>query len=406
MASGNIRDPCLAGLSPARSQPRRHGFSLTDSYRVPWYDYAVTHLRETGLSEDEARLVMNHLDASTARNYTGKYSEFALSFCEPRGLCPCPADTNTIVKYLSWQADKGTVAATSLPQYLSAIGCRHTDVGLPSPCTGSSDPGVTDFCPVISNALIGYAKGRKKGVPAGALLDYKVYLPAHVASSALDQALLEVYASGSEPELLLLSHARCERLRGMMFLAFNYADFGRSDTHANMLVGDVQFFGNGDLHFAHRKVKGLSGRVEASDYLWPADSCPDLLRALSFWLTLRSRMRLHPDGCEHMWRLPWEKSGFTTSRLRTIFADTLSSLNRRPPPGRKWTLHCIRAGPASECNALGIPISTIRRQGGWSAKSRVPSDRYIDSQCPPSAAGRRFFDWLTPDGHLRRLGAS
>ena len=246
----------------------------------------------------------------------------------------------------------------------------------------------------------------KKGVPAGALLDYKVYLPAHVASSALDQALLEVSASGSEPELLLLSHARCERLRGMMFLAFNYADFGRSDTHANMLVGDIQFFGNGDLHFAHRKVKGLSGRVEASDYLWPADSCPDLLRALSFWLTLRSRMRLHPDGCEHMWRLPWEKSGFTTSRLRTIFADTLSSLNRRPPPGRKWTLHCIRAGPASECNALGIPISTIRRQGGWSAKSRVPSDRYIDSQCPPSAAGRRFFDWLTPDGHLRRLGAS
>jgi hypothetical protein len=46
VASGNVRDPCLAGLSPARSQPRRHGFSLTDSYRVPWYDYAVTHLRD------------------------------------------------------------------------------------------------------------------------------------------------------------------------------------------------------------------------------------------------------------------------------------------------------------------------------------------------------------------------
>ena len=63
---------------------------------------------------------------------------------------------------------------------------------------------------------LGYAKGRKKGIPAGALLDYKVYLPAHVASSALDEALLEVAASGQEPELLLLSHARCERLRGMM----------------------------------------------------------------------------------------------------------------------------------------------------------------------------------------------
>ena len=53
-----------------------------------------------------------------------------------------------------------------------------------------------------------------------------------------------------------------------------------------------------------------------------------------------------------------------------------------------------------------LPLSTIRRQGGWGPKSRVPSDRYIDHQCPPSIAGRRFFDWLTPDGRLRRLGAS
>ena len=176
--------------------------------------------------------------------------------------------------------------------------------------------------------------------------------------------------------------------------------------HANMLVGDVFIFDDGDLHFTHRKAKGLSGRVEAADWLWPADSCPDLLRALTFWLRLRSLLRLLPGACERMWRLPWEKPGFTTSRLRTVLADTLSSLNRRPPPGRKWTLHCIRAGPASECNALGIPLSRIRRQGGWGPKSDVPSKKYIDPSCPPSAAGRRFFDWLTPGGHLRRLGAS
>jgi hypothetical protein len=406
VASGYIRDPCLAGLSPARSQPRRHGFTLTDSYRVPWYDLAVAYWMTRGYAVDEAGLVMNHLDASTARNYAGKYSEFALSFCEPRGLCSCPADADTVVKYLNWQAVKGTVAADSLPQYLSAIGCRHTDVGFPSPCTGSSDLGVTDFCPIVSKALAGYAKGRKAGIPAGQLLDYKVYLPAHVASAALDMVLAEVNASGSDPELLLVERERCERLRGLMFLAFNYADFGRSDTHANMLVGDVFIFGDGDLHFTHRKAKGLSGRVEAADWLWPADSCPDLLRALTFWLRLRSLLRLLPGACERMWRLPWEKPGFTTSRLRTVLADTLSSLNRRPPPGRKWTLHCIRAGPASECNALGIPLSRIRRQGGWGSKSDVPSKKYIDPSCPPSAAGRRFFDWLTPGGHLRRLGAS
>jgi hypothetical protein len=386
--------------------PRRHGFTLTTSFRVPWYDLAVAHWVERGYTVPEAELVMNHLDASTARNYAGKYIDFALNFCYARGLTPCPADADTVVKYLSWQAEKGTVAATSLPQYLSAIGCRHTDVGLCSPCTGSADPGVFDFCPVVGKALSGYAKGRKASIPADQLLDYKVYLPAHVASAALDLVLAEVSASGSNPELLLLERDRCERLRGLMFLSFNFADFGRSDTHAAMLDDDVSLFGDGDLHFTHRKAKGLSGRVDASDWLWPADSCPDLLRAVAFWLRLRSLMRVLPGACALMWRLPWERAGFSTSRLRTVFANTLSSLNRCPPPGRKWSLHCIRAGPASECNALGIPLSRIRRQGGWGPKSDVPSKKYIDPSCPPSLEGRRFFDWLTPDGHLRRLGAA
>ena len=93
-------------------------------------------------------------------------------------------------------------------------------------------------------------------------------------------------------------------------------------------------------------------------------------------------------------------------RGRDLRRRTPKRSNHTATRGRKWTLHCIRAGPASECNALGIPLSTIRRQGGWGPKSRVPSDRYIDHQCPPSIAGRRFFDWLTPDGRLRRLGAS
>ena len=68
-----------------------------------------------------------------------------------------------------------------------------------------------------------------------------------------------------------------------------------------------------------------------------------------------------------------------------------------PPLGAAsgaWTLHCIRAGAASECNALDIAMSKIRRQGGWSAKSTVPSDVYIDPNCPHLEAGRRFFGWL------------
>ena len=150
------------------------------------------------------------------------------------------------------------------------------------------------------------------------------------------------------------------------------------------------------------------GRNSRSPQVGPARTC--CVRAVAFWPRLRSLLRLLPGACERMsmWRLPWEKSGFSTSRLRNILSDTLTRLNRRPPPGRKWTLHCIRAGSASECNALGIPtgMSRIWRQGGWTPKSDAPSKKCIDPSCPPSTAGRRFFDWPTPDWHLRRLGAS
>ena len=54
----------------------------------------------------------------------------------------------------------------------------------------------------------------------------------------------------------------------------------------------------------------------------------------------------------------------------------------------------VMVGAASECNALDVAMSKIRRQGDWSAKSTVPEDVYIDAQCPASDAGRRFFGWL------------
>jgi hypothetical protein len=41
-----------------------------------------------------------------------------------------------------------------------------------------------------------------------------------------------------------------------VFVAFNFADFGRSDSHHSMLVEDVELLGNGDLFFSFRKVKG------------------------------------------------------------------------------------------------------------------------------------------------------
>ena len=61
-----------------------------------------------------------------------------------------------------------------------------------------------------------------------------------------------------------------------------------------------------------------------------------------------------PSSCFHLSAGPFEASLFP------------------PPEGYRWTLHCVRAGATSECNALDIAMSKIRRQGDWSAKSTVP----------------------------------
>ena len=122
----------------------------------------------------------------------------------------------------------------------------------------------------------------------------------------------------------------------------------------------------------------LSGRMEAADWLWPADSCPDLLRVVAFWFRLRSLLRLLPGACERMWRLPWEKLGFSTSRLRTILSDTLTkqvSADVHLPagsgrctafaPGRRLSatpLASLLVCPASGGKAVGRPSLMLRRR--------------------------------------------
>ena len=136
------------------------------------------------------------------------------------------------------------------------------------------------------------------------------------------------------------------------------------------------------------------------DYVWPAHSCPDLLRVVAFWLRFRRLCGSLPHASSHMWRLPWEKPKFTSSRLRTVFANTVSHLGVAPPEGRYWTLHCVRAGAASETSALGLSLPKIRAFGGWGLRSLVPERRYINPMCPASQSGHRFFGWMTASAAL------
>ena len=159
-----------------------------------------------------------------------------------------------------------------------------------------------------------------------------------------------------------------------------------------MEVPDIEILGSGDLFFCLRKEKTSRSAAAPKQWIWPASSCPDLLCAVSWWLEMRRAVGV--DVSSKMWQLPWEFGNFDRDALVSMFSRCLLSLGSAPPAGFRWTLHCVRAGAASEANALDIAMSKIRRQGGWSQKSTTPERVYIDPLCPPSPAGRRFFGWL------------
>ena len=299
--------------------------------------------------------------------------------------------------YLGELIDRGNISADSARVHLAAISCRHTDLGHVSPCTDDGGPtserGV-GYHLDIKKVLEGMAKGQAAAVDPRAPAPYKSYLPASVAGRALDAGLELARRYKGNLSCLLDAHTDAERLRGFVSLAFNFADFGRSDSHHAMLVEDVEVLGNGDLFFSFRKVKGRGGKLLADDFVWPAHSCPALLELLSFWLRFRQLCEALPNDSPRMWRLPWEAKKFTSSKLTKVFSQTLGDLGVSAPKGRYWTRHSVRAGAASEASALGLPLSKIRAFGGWGPRSQVPERRYIDPMCPRSDAGRRFFGWL------------
>jgi hypothetical protein len=88
------------------------------------------------------------------------------------------------------------------------------------------------------------------------------------------------------------------------------------------------------------------------------------------------------------------------SRRLPSRANTVSHLGVAPPAGRYWTLHCVRAGAASETSALGLSLPKIRAFGGWGLRSLVPERRYINPMCPASQSGHRFFGWMTASAAL------
>ena len=151
--------------------------------------------------------------------------------------------------------------------------------------------------------------------------------------------LEEVHASGSNPELLLVERGRCERLRGLMFLAFNYADFGRSDTHANMLVKRRH-----ENTIAARSGSGSRGRDTTRqarlDRRITLPRC-QLVRSC-FWGKTHRRIVASNETCTGCIGRP--KSSYVRTSIGKCGGNAGRKRTRKRRHGRRPVRGCVRRG--------------------------------------------------------------
>eukprot|EP00873_Tetraselmis_striata_P022960 jgi/Tetstr1/443224/TSEL_031262.t1 len=107
------------------------------------------------------------------------------------------------------------------------------------------------------------------------------------------------------------------------------------------------------------------------------------------------------------WTLDLLSSSLTAQTLKS-YAGRLSqfaefchdSENISPLEATTATVVRLRKGAGSAANAIGVPLSHIRYQGGWAINSDVVSD-YIDPNVLPSPGAWFFFGHIAPLRHFQ-----
>ena len=386
--------PDAARIKAANLPGGKYSFELHNlSKWCPWYEDALVYWKARLGNDIDAvfaiAAILHDVDASTMKNYGSKYRAFS-QFCENIGASPLPATPATVVKYVGFLARKGTIKASSMGQYLACISKAHVHLRMPTPVSMSGD---------LINAVQQGVKRLQKTVYD---TDHVLYLPAEYASECLDwctsvQPQISAYLagdSGAATVPLLLEY------RDSVGLVFNFCDFGRADSQSKMKDTDIVVDGRGQVVFRLRHVKGRSGNLTNLVFQWPPLAQPGLLAVLRTYLDVR---RQSAPG--KMWVLDADgRSGpDTTHKFDKMIQRALSARGLLPPgAGFKYSTRSLRAGAASACNAIELPLTKIRHFGGWSPDSATPERVYIDPSCPPTPACSRFFGWtrFRPPRHL------
>eukprot|EP00873_Tetraselmis_striata_P043407 jgi/Tetstr1/463671/TSEL_008532.t1 len=329
-------------------------------------------------------LLSSSLSAQTLKSYAGRLSQFA-EFChDSENISPLEATTATVVRYVAWIGERGHIAAKSLQPYLSAINTFFELHNL--------DPIAKDSLHLTS-ARRGLML-RQRRLDAAPL---RVPLPADVAYRFVTKA--ELIVSAPYPEY----H---HNFRALLASVVNFMFFARGLTGVSCRVRDVHV-DDYNITLQVYREKGRAGRRGPDDLrvlLLPVSEHPRVARLLHHFIdNVQSVPLTTVDlATTNFWAVtaaeqskPW-----TAATMSDWLSAAISLVNAAPPAGTSWTSHSLRKGAASAANAIGVPLSHIRYQGGWATNSDVVLD-YIDPNVLPSPGAWFFFGHIAPLRHFQ-----
>eukprot|EP00873_Tetraselmis_striata_P023379 jgi/Tetstr1/443643/TSEL_031641.t1 len=329
-------------------------------------------------------LLSSSLSAQTLKSYAGRLSQFA-EFChDSENISPLEATTATVVRYVAWIGERGHIAAKSLQPYLSVINTFFE---------------LHNLVPIAKDSLhlTSARRGlmlRQRRLDAAPL---RVPLPADVAYRFVAKAELIVFAPYPEYHL---------DFRALLASVVNFMFFARGLIGVSCRVRDVHV-DTYNITLQVYREKGRAGRRGPDDLrvlLLPVSEHPRVARLLHHFIDNVQSVPLVTVGLatSNFWAVtaaeqskPW-----TAATMSDWLSAAISLVNAAPPAGTSWASHSLRKGAASAANAIGVPLSHIRYQGGWATNSDVVLD-YIDPNVLPSPGAWFFFGHIAPLRHFQ-----
>jgi site-specific recombinase XerD len=305
---------------------------------------------------------------STVASYVSKLRDFA-AFCQARGLPGLPCTQEHVHLWLLHLAMRGSVAADSMPQFVSALNSLHRLLGLPPP-VAEGDGQHKLFMQGLCRCLLPI-RARTTKRP----------LQVQWLEAAIDVALSPPGGAPCPPAFL----------RDVVLCCVGFACGLRGSAVAAMHVQDIKL--EGDVLRVHSRVSKARGvlAMHVADWEFYLAGHPRLRRLLQVFLLVRAMNA--PGGAEApLWC--WDALGRPSTLTEARVDDVVRRVVARVAPevdAESLSSHSMRVGVASALNALGVARDNIRLWVRWASPAML--DVYIRPM-PCHAAVGAWFGWM------------